>query len=66
MKILIFLFYFVKCNDFWESIKEYITIAAAVNGMFVNNFVSYHLNPSERYPNSFKGKSEITQKLKFI
>ena len=34
MKILIFLFYFVNCNDFWQSIKEYITIAAAVNGMF--------------------------------
>ena len=38
MKILIFLFYFVNCNDFWQSIKEYITIAAAVNGMFFQYF----------------------------
>ena len=34
MKILIFLFYFVRGNDFWKSIKEYITVAAAVNGIF--------------------------------
>ena len=37
MKILIFLLYFAEGNDFWNSIKEYITIAAAVNGMLSYN-----------------------------
>ena len=33
MKIFMFLLYVVKCNDFWKSIKDYITVAAAANGM---------------------------------
>ena len=37
MKIIIFLFYFLQANDFWKSIKDYIMVSAAVNGIFSNN-----------------------------
>ena len=37
MKIIIFLFYFLQANDFWKSIKDYIMVSAAVNGIFYNN-----------------------------
>lgn len=37
MKIFIFFFYFVQANDFWKSIKDYIMVSAAVNGIFSDN-----------------------------
>jgi len=37
MKIIIFFFYYVQSNDFWKSIRDYLTVSAAVNGIFFNN-----------------------------